>query len=526
MKNTTFILLVLMTNILFAQINGFNYKALITDNGNAVSNQSVDVKFTLYQNGNPVYQETQTLTTDNNGIISANIGEGTTLTGSFNTLDWQNGMMALQVEIDTGSGYQDFGTNELKSVPFAKYAEKAGNVFSGDYHDLINRPDLSDVAISGDYNDLNNTPVLFNIATQTTPATTVSDNIYHSGKMAIGTSETDPVSTYRLFVKNRYSEVGISSNTDAQAVIINSNLQQGNGMTINQNNSNSSASKSALETNYTDKINSRLAYYYNSSSMSEKGYYGLYNSLQNVGNLITMGVINKVTGNGYRMSVGVMSDITHNGTGKGFGNIAVIKGTSDEDMYGALQIIDNQGNGDHYGLVNLVQNGGNGDQYGVYNKITNVGNGDKYGSYNYIMDTAPGKHYAVYAEATKNAPDVYAGYFKGNLKIDGGKLTANTSGNADMKAYAYGEWYMGNERVMTDNVSIEKITNSSGDFLKFRIHLNPNLVSPTHYIVSLNLYSSDGFIHAIKTGSYVDVYTSDTSGNRAEKAFTFVIYKK
>jgi hypothetical protein len=47
------------------------------------------------------------------------------------------------------------------SVPYAKYAEKAGNVFSGSYTDLTNKPSLATVAASGSYNDLTNKPSLF-----------------------------------------------------------------------------------------------------------------------------------------------------------------------------------------------------------------------------------------------------------------------------------------------------------------------------------------------------------------------------
>jgi hypothetical protein len=63
----------------------------------------------------------------------------------------------------------------LMSVPYALYATKAGNGFSGNYNDLTNKPSLFDgtwqslsgkpgfatVATSGNYNDLSNKPTLF-----------------------------------------------------------------------------------------------------------------------------------------------------------------------------------------------------------------------------------------------------------------------------------------------------------------------------------------------------------------------------
>jgi len=145
--------------------NGFNYKALISDNGNVLSNQTIDIRFTVLQNGvTNIYQEVQSAQTDANGIVSVNIGEGSVVSGDFSTIEWTL-PQSLKVEIDTGSGYQNFGTKELKYVPTAKYAEKAGNVFSGDYNDLSNRPNLATVATSGNYNDLSNRPTLATVAT-------------------------------------------------------------------------------------------------------------------------------------------------------------------------------------------------------------------------------------------------------------------------------------------------------------------------------------------------------------------------
>ena len=141
MKKTVILLVaILMTNLGFTQ-TGFNYKALLTVNGNVLSSQPATIKFTVLKNGNiSVYQETQSTTTDANGIFSLNIGEGTVVSGDFTTIDWGNNTYFLKVEINTGNGYQDFGTTELKYVPYAKYAEKAGNVFSGDFNDLNNIP--------------------------------------------------------------------------------------------------------------------------------------------------------------------------------------------------------------------------------------------------------------------------------------------------------------------------------------------------------------------------------------------------
>ncbi len=109
---------------LFGQSNGFNYKAIVTDAGSVLQNQSITVRFTILENGTTqIYQETHTTTTDDNGIIIVNIGEGDT-TDNFNAIDWSNSQF-LKVEYNTGSGYVDMGTTEFKTVPKAKFADYA-----------------------------------------------------------------------------------------------------------------------------------------------------------------------------------------------------------------------------------------------------------------------------------------------------------------------------------------------------------------------------------------------------------------
>ncbi len=133
---TMFIGIMFITSLYFYAQTGINYKALITENGAVLANQNVTFRFTVLENGTTqVYRETQTATTDANGIVSVHIGEGTVVSGDFSTIDWSLSQF-LKVEIDTGSGYTDFGTTELKFVPKAKYAEKAGSVSNISINDL------------------------------------------------------------------------------------------------------------------------------------------------------------------------------------------------------------------------------------------------------------------------------------------------------------------------------------------------------------------------------------------------------
>lgn len=115
---------IIFTLTSYAQ-QGFNYKAIIDNNGTVLVNAPVNIQFTILENGTTeVYQENHSTTTNDNGIIIVNIGEGNS-SDSFNLIDWSKTQF-LKVEIDTGSGYTDFGTTAFQSVPYAKYAENGG----------------------------------------------------------------------------------------------------------------------------------------------------------------------------------------------------------------------------------------------------------------------------------------------------------------------------------------------------------------------------------------------------------------
>ena len=70
-----------------------------------------------------VYTETDTVTTNQFGLITHVIGSN----GNLDTINWGNGAKYLQVEIDItgGTSFTDMGTAQLMSVPYALYAANA-----------------------------------------------------------------------------------------------------------------------------------------------------------------------------------------------------------------------------------------------------------------------------------------------------------------------------------------------------------------------------------------------------------------
>lgn len=120
-------LIISYTGNLFSQTRGINYKAVITDNnGSPLANQAITIQFTVLEGNmaiNEVYKETHTTTTNANGIVIVNIGEGVNVSGDFQTINWGFDTHFVKTEVDTGSGFIDFGTTEFKTVPYALHAE-------------------------------------------------------------------------------------------------------------------------------------------------------------------------------------------------------------------------------------------------------------------------------------------------------------------------------------------------------------------------------------------------------------------
>lgn len=123
---------VLMTASVFAQSpNKMSYQAVIRNNANAlVTNSAVGMRISILQttpSGTAVYVETQTPTTNANGLVSIEIGGGTVVSGNLATIDWAAGPYFIQIETDPagGANYSITGTSQLLSVPFALYSTKS-----------------------------------------------------------------------------------------------------------------------------------------------------------------------------------------------------------------------------------------------------------------------------------------------------------------------------------------------------------------------------------------------------------------
>ena len=129
----------------------FTYQAIIRNSNNMlVANMHVRARICIKQgsaSGDDIYSETHVVQTNANGLMTFNIGEGTVLHGDFSTIQWSNGPFFLVVAVDPhgGEDYTITSTQQLLSVPYALYAQKAGNGFSGSFNDLTDVPNIQEV---------------------------------------------------------------------------------------------------------------------------------------------------------------------------------------------------------------------------------------------------------------------------------------------------------------------------------------------------------------------------------------------
>jgi len=85
-----------------------SYQAVIRNASNAlVTNQPIGMKISILQGsatGSVVYAETQTPTTNANGLINILIGSGTVVSGTYSAIEWGAGSHFLKTETDPTGG--------------------------------------------------------------------------------------------------------------------------------------------------------------------------------------------------------------------------------------------------------------------------------------------------------------------------------------------------------------------------------------------------------------------------------------
>jgi hypothetical protein len=117
---------------LFAQTpSAFKYQTVCRDaSGVILPNQMLGFRLSLLQgspNGPAVFSETHSTVSNDFGVVNLNVGQGNSVQGNIQNLDWINNSYFLKVEFDPAgqSNYLFMGSSQIMAVPYALNAQHA-----------------------------------------------------------------------------------------------------------------------------------------------------------------------------------------------------------------------------------------------------------------------------------------------------------------------------------------------------------------------------------------------------------------
>lgn len=209
--------------------NSINYQAVLrSPNGSILENQEVTMRFSIRQ-GSPVgavqYQETKEMETNSYGLVSHPIGTGTATTGSFQGIGWANGAKFLQVELNTGSGYVNLGSEQLRSVPYA--LSSADNLWSldGNYAEYTNAQGGIRVGPNNAYGQIRHSGTSGNFHLDTYEVGGMYLNWFAGGAVTIGNGNSGTVARF-----NSNGNTGLGTENPMQRLDVNGRMNVQNGV--------------------------------------------------------------------------------------------------------------------------------------------------------------------------------------------------------------------------------------------------------------------------------------------------------
>ena len=111
----------------------FSYQTVIRDvNWGIMPDRDVSILIRILEDssfGAVIYSEEHYVETSPIGLVNLEIGGGENYSGSFEDIDWGNHSYFLEVSVDinAGNNYLLMGSTQLKSVPYALFAETSAN---------------------------------------------------------------------------------------------------------------------------------------------------------------------------------------------------------------------------------------------------------------------------------------------------------------------------------------------------------------------------------------------------------------
>lgn len=177
-----FLLAMCLVMGIFAQNSKLSYQAVVRNSANELvtnANVTVDLSIANSISGDAVFSEKHTLTTNQNGLVSLMIGNGSNQTGSMSNVTWATAYITSDYTLPGGTHV--INTVPVSAVPYALYADTVNEQSLANYltshhyattsdvtaqvnadwnategaAEILNKPTL----FSGDYNDLTNKPL-------------------------------------------------------------------------------------------------------------------------------------------------------------------------------------------------------------------------------------------------------------------------------------------------------------------------------------------------------------------------------
>jgi hypothetical protein len=170
-KIYTFIAALFITASVFGQApSSFKYQAVLRDaRGNIRANTSTSIIISILSGsatGTTVYSETFSVKTDGYGLVNLEIGNGTPTVGTMSAIDWSTGTYFITTTVDGVV----MGTNQLLSVPYAQYANRAANGMSkSDSAKLAGIAPHAEVNVNADWNAVSGEAQILNKPTIVNP---------------------------------------------------------------------------------------------------------------------------------------------------------------------------------------------------------------------------------------------------------------------------------------------------------------------------------------------------------------------
>jgi uncharacterized protein (TIGR02145 family) len=97
--------------------------------GSVMASSAVSLTFMIHDataTGTVVYQESHSLTSNAQGLVSCVVGNGVVSQGNFASINWGSGSKFLHVMMGSDASLTDLGTQQMLSVPFALYSNGVG----------------------------------------------------------------------------------------------------------------------------------------------------------------------------------------------------------------------------------------------------------------------------------------------------------------------------------------------------------------------------------------------------------------